>query len=184
MIGKDVHSTKKSCGKVRHSMTNEFFIRIDIFVQRYSCTTHEQHSPSVRYVMPGRTTSATLTQGRNVEGGMQYIEKQPSSPAKSATCVVRMSHKMTHNANCVGSVVQIGVHRTARQSLSQSMSQYSTISMALRKKMKPTIISIKGIPTIHTPGLPCRFEQPSVPSERAEVKLGGRDDNVKDNRYD
>jgi hypothetical protein len=82
---------------------------------------------SVSEVMPGRTTSSTLTQCRNIERRMQYIEKQPSSSAKSATCVVRMSHKIAHNANCVGSVAQIGVHRTARQSASQTMSLFHDI---------------------------------------------------------
>jgi len=52
------------------------------------------------------------------------------------------------------------------------------------RRGKHTIISVKAIPTIHTSGLLCGFEQQSVPSQRVEIEPGGRNDDVKDDRYD
>lgn len=65
-----------------------------------------------------------------------------------------------------------------------AISHPQVYSTTLWKKKKPTIVSVKGIPTIYTSNLLRAFEQPSVPSECAEIELGGRDDDVKEDRYD
>ena len=90
---------------------------------------------------------------------------------------------MTYNANCVGNVVQIGVHRTACQSL-LTISHARVYSTAPDGKTIPTIVSVKGIPALYASNLLCGLEQPSVPPKHVQIELGGCDDDVKYDRYE
>jgi hypothetical protein len=106
---------------------------------------------------------------------MQYIKKQPDDLIRYGL----RSEISTHNANCVGSVAQMGLQCTARQSLPIT-DQPST--HLVHDATTRTIISVKRIPMIGGSELFCSVEQPSALSERVEIELGGSDDDIEYDR--